>query len=198
MYSSKNIVLAILLILHIALIALQYSLYPISKAESISKDFTVFFELCRTAIENGTPLDTSQLTKIEVPNQQIRTGQSLQETWTLPQSELNILWESYGLDQKTQRHTCRVQILDDAQIVNIPEQSMMLREFMAIQSELIADETHEYDVSTSSLHGVINSAFKKPAKNPRGYCTVNTIFFNPDGSFFSASSGEKVIDAKCE
>jgi hypothetical protein len=58
---------------------------------------------------------------------------------------------------------------------------------------LIGAGTHEIDKGLSSIPPTINAAFLLSEKNPNGCSVTNTFSLSPDGTYFSAGSGEMAI-----
>ena len=144
-----------------------------SYATPLQADISDLFERCRLSIETSSPLDTTDLEAVDVLEIHERTwgAESFQRAWAMPNSEIYIVFTAW---------TAR-------------EQGQFIRHFLLRQTQLIAQGTHEIDRRLSSIPPTMNLAFLLSAQNPKGCTVTNNIAVTPDGSYFSAGSGEQAV-----
>lgn len=164
-------------------------------AQGLLDDFEILFERCRVSVETLTAFDTEGLQETSVAEGQIRDWgiASKQEAWKHSDSELYVVLTQWTSRDEVTRHLCDVSLADGKRSLDAVEQALLLRHFLVKQVQLIGAGTHEIDRRLSSVPPLVNGAFLLSERNPNGCKVTNTIAFSPDGTFFSAGSGEQAI-----
>lgn len=169
------------------------------QAQSLFQDFENLFERCRLSIETNSTFSSGGLEGRDVPERHARDWgtSSTQEAWTPPESELYVLLTQWTSRDGTERRLCDIRLVNDEYVLRPSEQALLLRHFLIRQVELIGAGTHELDRRLSPIPPAINAAFLLVDRNPNGCVVTNTFAFSPDGTFFSAGSGEQAVNP-CE
>ncbi|MFT4960971.1 MAG: hypothetical protein ACI92Z_002057 [Paracoccaceae bacterium] len=168
-------------------------------AQTLELNFSDLFERCRSSVETSLTFDSGGLRATEVEKRHERSlGAMTDQTgWSLPVSELYVVLTAWTSHDGPTRHMCDIHVKDEERLLDASEQGLLLRQFLIHQTKLIGARTHEIDRQLSPIPPIINAAFLLSESNPRG-CTVNnTLAMSPDGTFFSAGSGEQGIK-ECE
>lgn len=168
-----------------------------SLASPIHDDFSKLFERCRVAIEQSLPLDETELYPTRVNQKHSRSWgtDSTQTGWALENSELYIVYTVWTSRDGPTRNLCDIYLQDPNRVLTEGEQGLLLRLFLLRQTKLIGQGTHEIDRRLSPIPPVMNLGFLLSAQNPRGCTATNNIALSPDGTYFSAGSGEQAIKA---
>jgi len=166
-----------------------------SHASSLNDDFSKLFERCRVAIEQSLALDKAELQPTQVHEDHSRSwGTNTTQTgWAFENSELYIVFTAWMSRDGTTRNLCDIHLQNPDQIVTESEQGQLLRYFLLRQNQLIAQGTHELDRALSPIPPVMNLGFLLSAQNPKGCTVTNNIALLPNGTYFSAGSGEQAI-----
>ena len=168
-----------------------------SHASSLHDDFSRLFERCRVAIEQSLPLDETELQSTQVHEEHSRSWgtDTTQTGWAFENSELYVVFSAWTSRDGTTRNLCDIHLQDPDRILTESEQGQLLRHFLLRQTQLIAQSTHEIDRGLSPIPPVMNLGFLLSAQNPKGCTVTNNIALLPDGTYFSAVSGEQAIKA---
>lgn len=168
-----------------------------SHASSLHKDFSELLERCRIAIEQSVPLDETDLQPTKVHDEHSRSwGTETSEVgWAFKNSELYIVFTAWTSRYGITRNICKIYPQDPDRVLTEEEQGQLLRHFLLRQTQLISQGTHEIDRRLSPIPPIINLAFLLSAQNPRNCTVTNNIALLPDGTYFSAVSGEQAIKA---
>ncbi len=166
-----------------------------SHASSLHDDFSKLFESCRVAIEQSLPLDEAELRPMQVHEEHSRSWgtDTTQTGWAFENSELYIVFTAWTSRDGTTRNLCDIHLQDPDRILTESEQGHLLRHFLLRQTQLIAQGTHEIDRRLSPIPPTMNLGFLLSAQNPKGCTVTNNIALLPDGTYFSAGSGEQAI-----
>ncbi len=166
-----------------------------SHASSLHDDFSKLFERCRVAIEQSLPLDEAELQPMQVHEEHSRSWgtDTTQTGWAFENSELYIVFTAWTSRDGTTRNLCDIHLQNPDRILTESEQGKLLRHFLLGQTQLIAQGTHEIDRRLSPIPPIINLGFLRSAQNPKGCTVTNNIALLPDGTYFSAGSGEQAI-----
>lgn len=169
----------------------------ISNASSLTEDFSELFESCRIAVEQSTPLNNTDLRPTQVLEKHSRSWgtDTSQIGWALPNSELYIVFTVWTSRDGPTRNLCDLHLRDPDRVLTEDEQGRLLRYFLLRQTQLIAQRTHEIDRRLSPIAPIMSRGFLLSAQNPRGCTVTNNIALLPDGTYFSAGSGEQAIKA---
>lgn len=181
-------------LIEFVLVALVFS-GGIIHASPIHDDFSELFERCRVAIEQSLPLDEAELQPMEVHEEHSRSWgtDTTQTGWAFESSELYIVFTAWTSRDGTTRNLCGIYLQNPDRIVTESEQGQFLRHFLLRQTQLIAQSTHELDSRLSPIPPVMNLGFLLSAQNPKGCTVTNNMALLPDGTYFSAGSGEQAI-----
>lgn len=164
-----------------------------SHASPIHDDFSNLFERCRVAIEQSLPLDEAGLLPMQVHEGHSRSWgtDTTQTGWAFENSELYIVFTVWTSRDGPTRNLCDIYLQNPDRILTESEQGLLLRHVLLRQTQLIAQGTHEIDRLLAPISPAMNLAFLLSAQNPRSCTVTNTIAVSPDGTFFSAGSGEQ-------
>lgn len=168
-------------------------------AQSLLQDFEDLFERCRASVETDSAFDTGSLQRRDVPEHHARDWGmcSTQEAWASPGSGLYVLRKEWTSRDGTVRHLCDIRLINEERVLEAGEQALLLRHFLVRQTELIGAGTQEIDRRLSPIPPIVNAAFLMLDRNSNGRKVSNNMSFLPDGTFFSAGSGEQTVRA-CE
>lgn len=166
-----------------------------AQAQSLVADFDNLFERCRISIESSAPFDATEMEKTKVQDRHERDWgiTSEQVGWSLKPSILYVVSTSWTSRDGPTRHLCEIYLKDPERILTASEQGLLLRSFFVFQTRLIGAGNHDVDRDLSPIPPALNAAFLLSERNPRGCSVNNTIALSPDGSYFSAGSGEQAI-----
>jgi hypothetical protein len=166
-------------------------------AGSLHGDFALLLDRCRVAVEQSVSLDKTDLQPTQVHEENSRSWgtDTSQVGWALSNSELYIVFTTWTSRDGPTRNLCDVYLQDPGRVLSEDEQGRLLRHFLLRQTQLIGEGTHEIDRRLSPVPPLINLGFLLSAQNPRGCTATNTIALLPDGTYFSAGSGEQAIKA---
>lgn len=164
-------------------------------ASPIHDDFAKLFERCRVVIEQALSLDEAELQPMPVHEDHSRSWgtDTTQTGWAFEDSELYIVFSAWTSRDGTTRNLCDIHLQDPDRILTESEQGHLLRHFLLRQTQLIAQGTHEIDRRLSPAPPIMNLGFLRSKQNPRGCTVTNKIALLPDGTYFSAGSGEQAI-----
>lgn len=164
-------------------------------ASPIHDDFAKLLERCRVAIEQSLPLDEAELKPVLVHEDHSRSWgtDTTQIGWAFENSELYIVFTVWTSRDGPTRNLCDVYLQNPDRILTESEQGQLLRRFLLRQTQLIAQGTHQIDRRLSPIPPVMNLGFLLSAQNPKGCTVTNNIALLPDGTYFSAGSGEQAI-----
>jgi hypothetical protein len=169
------------------------------QAQSLVQDFEHLFERCRIYVETNSAFDSGGLQRRDVADNHARDWgvSSAQTGWFSPGSDLYVVLTEWTSEDGTVRHLCSVRLAEEYFLLGPVDQALLLRRFLLKQVELISAGTHEIDRMLSPIPPVVNAGFLLLDRNPNGCIVSNSFAFSPDGSFFSATSGEKAVE-RCE
>jgi len=109
------------------------------------------------------------------------------------QSEMYVVLTEWTSREGQTRRLCNVYLYDEKRVLSKKEQKLLLGQFRVTRDKLIGLGTHKVDEELSSIPPLVNSAFLLFERNPNG-CSVTTMLaFSPDGTFFSAGTGEQAV-----
>jgi hypothetical protein len=176
--------------------------------EALEHEWRDLFARCRVAIESGLPPDTSGLVdlgfedrfveaytvNIEGRDVPILPGfRRAARTWQHPDRRLVLIdGERFvgSADGAKVRRLCDVRLAEGAAKLTSSEEGAILRIFLVIRSNLIADGTHE--VRDPDPIPPIIPLGVGPIKDNPNYCPVmSAVFFQDDHQFFASISGEQ-------
>ncbi|OUD08491.1 hypothetical protein BVC71_13405 [Marivivens niveibacter] len=177
-----------------AALAVSVTFFSADSSQGLLRDFDNLFERCRLSIETNAEFDHEGLEETEVAARDEEWGRSYkQRAWVPAGSELYAVLTAWTTANGTTRHVCRVKFTDASRVLDEVEQALLLRHFFIIQTKFIGQGTHELDGKLSPTPPTVNAAFLLSAKNPNGCRVTNVITFNPDGTYFGATTGEQTV-----
>lgn len=164
-------------------------------AQGLFHDFENLFERCRLSIETSSEFNSGGLERLDVPEGHERDWgmSSTQDAWAPPASALYVLLTQWTSRDGNKRHLCDIRLIDEEHVLQPSEQALLLRYFLIRQVELIGAGTHKADTSLAPIPPAVNAAFLLVDRNPNECVVTNTFAFSPDGTFFSAGSGEQAV-----
>ncbi len=118
---------------------------------------------------------------------------STQTGWAFVNSELYIVYTVWTSRDGPTRNLCDIYLQDPNRVLTEDEQGLLLRRFLLRQTKLIGQGTHEIDRRLSPISPGINLGFLLSTQNPRGCTVTNNIALWPDGTYFTAGSGEQAV-----
>jgi hypothetical protein len=164
----------------------------------LERDFEDLLERCRMFIETSSTFDSSGLQDTMVAERHVlNLGTDTKQTaWELSGSEFYAVKTEWTSRDGPVWHRCDVYLIDEERILEPLEQGLLLRRFLMLQVQLIGAGSHEFDRELSPIPPAIIAAFLLSERNPEGCKVANSVALTPDGTFFSAGVGERVIQ-KC-
>lgn len=164
-------------------------------AQSLVQDFEDFFDRCRASVETNSDFDHQGMTERSIQKRHIKdwSKSTIQKAWTRPGSDLYVVLTAWTSYEGPTRHLCDINLADEARILSEVEQAMLLRAFMMDRAQRLGALTHEIAKGLSPIPPIVNAGYLLAGRNPNGCKVINDIAFAPDGSFFSAGSGEQAI-----
>ena len=168
-------------------------------AQTLMHDFEILFERCRVSVETNSAFNIDGLQPRDVSKRQTRKWgiDTAQEAWIAPDSNLYVVLTEWTDHDGTIRHICDVHPADEEYRLDPEEQVRLMQHFLTKQAELIGFGTHAIDTGLTPLPPLISAAFLMSERNPNGCIVSNNIAVLPDGTLFSAGSGEQAI-RRCE
>ncbi len=163
------------------------------QAQELKRDFEDLLERCRISVETSTDFDSTGLEERDVAKRHLRDwGTTINHAgWMAQGSETYVVLTEWTSRDGQVRHLCDVRLFDAERVLDEIEQGLLLRSFLIAQTQLIGLGTHEIDRALSPIPPAVNAAFLLSERNPNG-CSVTTVFgISPDGTFFSAGTGEQ-------
>jgi len=166
-----------------------------AQALELERNFEDLLERCRISVETSSDFDKTGLEERDVAERHLRDwGTTINQTgWMARGSETYVILTEWTSRDGQVRHLCDVRLFDAERVLDEIEQGLLLRRFLIVQTQLIGLGTHEIDKTLSPIPPALNAAFLLSERNPNG-CSVTTTFaISPDGTFFSAGTGEQAI-----
>lgn len=166
-------------------------------AQGLLHDFASLFERCRVSIEMNSEFNREGLEEKSVAERHARDWgmHSNQRAWMRPGSELYVVLTGWSSREGTTRHLCEVRLADEGRALDAVEQALLLRHFLIEKVGLIGAGTHEIDKKLSPIPPLVSEAFLLSERNPNGCRVSSNLSFSPDGTFFSAGTGEQAISS---
>ncbi|NBE30682.1 hypothetical protein GVY41_06635 [Frigidibacter albus] len=166
-------------------------------AQDLEQDFSNLLDRCRTSIEMSAEFDSYGLQSRSVAERHLRDWGSAPKYagWMDAQSEMYVVLTDWTSRDGQTRRLCNVYFYDEKRVLSKTEQSLLLERFRVTRDKLIGLGTHKVDEELSSIPPLVNSAFLLSERNPSGCSVTTMIAFSPDGTFFSAGTGEQATES---
>lgn len=165
------------------------------QALELERGFEDLLERCRVSVETSSDFDRTGLQEREVPERHLRNwGTTSNQTgWMAQGSETYAVLTEWTSRDGQVRHVCDVRLFDEERVLDENEQGLLLRRFLIVQTQLIGLGNHEIDKGLSPIPPILNAGFLLSERNPNGCSVTSSFAISPDGTFFSAGTGEQGI-----